>query len=314
MTNKKPRDGATSPNVAESEVSARSQAVWLEEHKEERAKPLPDEPISLAIAENDRLRSRYVRHLIREADSRTKGTAAVPPRVLVQFWDDAKAVPADVRECMDSWRPLDEKGFERLLFDDISAGQFIEGNFGRRHSTAFGRCGHPAMRSDYFRLCFIMKMGGFYVDADDVYHGGDFEAYFRDDRLKLQPLCYAISSDSMVDAADFLTDPLDVPDLIYYFNNNPLIAPLGHPVIRLALERSTKLLLSQADGSRDPQSTTGPGNLTASLVQHAIESEGTNEAPDFVILADWDTVAVSRWPLQYRNDERNWRRWVSRNA
>jgi hypothetical protein len=26
-------------------------------------------------------------------------------------------------------------------------------------------------------------------------------------------------------------------------------------------------------------------------------------------LPDWDEVATSRWPLSYRDDERNWRHW-----
>ncbi len=268
-----------------------------------------------SIAEDDRLRSKYVRHLILEDDTcMHQSTTSVPPHILVQFWDDAKAIPADVRECIDSWRPLDEQGFERLLFDDDSAGQFIAEYFSQRHLAAFERCLHPAMRSDYFRLCFIMKKGGFYVDADDVYQGGNHEAWFRDNRLRLQPLCYDISTDSMVDTADFLTNPPDLPNLIFYFNNNPLIAPPGHPVIHIALERSTQLLLNQASDLRDVQSITGPGNLTASLVRHAIESGSKGDARDFAFLADWGLVSVSRWPLQYRSDERNWRLWKGRNG
>ena len=28
-----------------------------------------------------------------------------------------------------------------------------------------------------------------------------------------------------------------------------------------------------------------------------------------VELGEWDFISVSRWPLSYRNDERNWRLW-----
>lgn len=118
----------------------------------------------------------------------------------------------------------------------------------------------------------------------------------------------------MVNTADFLTNPCDSPNLIFYVNNNPLIAPAGHPVIRLALERSTQILLTQAGDSWDVQSTTGPGNLTASLVGHAIEFERAGAARDFALLTDWDIVSVSRWPLGYRSDERNWRLWGGRDA
>jgi hypothetical protein len=256
-----------------------------------------------------------MRHLLLQADVATPKVAAIlPPLILVQFWDNAKAIPADVQECIDTWQPLEQLGFERLLFDDDSATQFIADHFGRSGLEAFEHCKHPAMRADYFRLCFMMVSGGFYVDADDVYQGGDCKSWFSDDRLKLQPLCYDLLTDSMVETPDFLFNPPNSPNLIYYVNNNPLIAPPRHPVIHMALERSTHLLLTQAGHARDVQSTTGPGNLTASLVRHAVELNQLNLARDFTILSNWDTVSVTRWPLEYRSDDRNWRLWIRGNA
>ena len=46
------------------------------------------------------------------------------------------------------------------------------------------------MQADYFRLCYLLVEGGFYVDADDVCVGTDIGWLFEDGRLKLQPLCY----------------------------------------------------------------------------------------------------------------------------
>jgi len=274
-----------------------------------------NEHSSSAIVEDDQLRSRYVMRLVEATGTSTYiNASSVLPRVLIQFWDNAKNIPADVQECIDSWQPLDEKDFKRLLFDDTSAKQFIADNFDLSHLMAFERCAHPAMRSDYFRLCFILINGGFYVDTDDVYQGRDCESWFSDDRLKLQPLCYNVSTDSMVDTTDFLTNPEASPDLIYYVNNNPLIAPPRHPVIRMALERSTGILLNQSGGMRDIQSITGPGNLTACLVQHDIESKNNKNKRDFTFLTSWDSVSVSKWPLEYRDDERNWRHWAVGNA
>jgi hypothetical protein len=273
------------------------------------------EPASLIIAEDDELRSQHMRRLIQEDYVYTHYYAhAELPRILVQFWDNAKAIPADVLECIDSWQPLEEVGFERLLFDDSSAKQFIADHFDPRYAAAFERCGHPAMRSDYFRLCFIAIKGGFYVDADDVYRGGNCEHWFLENGLKLQPLCYDIKTDSMVERADYIRNTASSSDLIFYVNNNPLIAPSGHPVILMALERSTQILLDQAGEIRDIQATTGPGNLTACLVRHAIESEHVSRDRDFLLIADWDTVAVSQWPLEYRSDDRNWRLWARRNV
>lgn len=185
------------------------------------------------------------------------------PHVLVQFWDDASAVPDDVRECLESWALLEAAGFERMLFDDTSARHFIEDRFSARHVRAFDRCIHPAMRADYFRLCFMLRVGGLYVDADDEYQGADFEPLIGSCRLYLQALCYDTASDSMVDAA--ATAATAATERIYYVNNNPIITGPGHAVIARALERSTTLLLATREANRDIQSLTGPGNLTASL-------------------------------------------------
>ena len=265
------------------------------------------------IAEHDQRRSEYVRRLHLVDQPPEQGAELTVPRSLVQFWDNTRAIPADVRECMDSWRPLKKQGFSLLLFDDDTARKFIGDHFSARHLEAFGRCEHPAMRSDYFRLCFMMSNGGFYVDADDVYQGGDCDHWFHGNRLKLQPLCYDISTDSMVESKEFLARPAESSDRVYYANNNPLIAPPNHPIIAAALARATRVLLNHVGKMRDIQSLTGPGNLTISLVRYAIGRK-VDQDLGFAFLTDWDALAVSRWPLGYRNDQRNWRLWVDSDA
>ena len=282
-------------------------------HNLDRVHSTSDRLTPVEIAEEHRSRSHYMRRLIQETDSCLRQDVDLLPPVLVQFWDDAKAVPDDVSECLNTWQLLDAQGFERVLFDDDSAERFISEHYGPRHLAAFERCIHPAMRSDYFRLCFIMRRGGIYVDADDAYEGGDLSFLLRDGRLKLQPLCYEISSDSMADPTDYSAKHPDSPDLIFYVNNNPIIAPPRHPLILMALERSTEILLADGVAATDVQSTTGPGNLTACLVRHAIESELAGVDRDFVLLPSWNSMAVSRWPLEYRSDKRNWRLWDGRS-
>ena len=164
------------------------------------------------------------------------------------------------------------------------------------------------MRCDYFRLCFMARNGGFYVDADEVYQDVDCEYLFEDGRLKLQPLCYEMSTDTMVRAGIFTRRHADSPDWIFYVNNNPLIAPPGHPIIWQALARATRTLLEDVDERRDIQSITGPGNLTASLVRHAVARQSSGSR-DFAFLSNWEEISVSRWPLGYRSDQRNWRIW-----
>jgi hypothetical protein len=97
------------------------------------------------------------------------------------------------------------------------------------------------------------------------------------------------------------------PNWIFYFNNNPLIAGPGHPVIERALRQSTSLLeLAGEDAFPEIQTTTGPGNLSKSIVDLGTRS-GDHVEGDLVVLRNWDAFAVSRWPLTHRGDARNWR-------
>jgi mannosyltransferase OCH1-like enzyme len=165
------------------------------------------------------------------------------------------------------------------------------------------------MRSDYFRLCYLADRGGFYVDADDAYQGVDWMPLFRDARLRLQALCYDTLTDSMVDPQRAMTGDGDPSTLIHYVNNNPIIAPARHPVILAALDASTAAILGHDDGPMDIQAMTGPGNLTVALAHYALRRERLGQPIDVEILRSWDAIAVSRWPLSYRDDERNWRLW-----
>lgn len=269
--------------------------------------PLFNDPIG--CAEDDYSRSCYVRSLVQDHRSLPTinlGERSTIPKVIVQFWDNLSRVPKDVKECLDTWKQLAAHGFTRLIFNDRKARRFIFNQFGSTHGEAFDHCYHPAMRCDYFRLCYIMSKGGFYIDADEMYQGLNISHLFDDNRLKLHPLCYDKETGAMISTNVFMKDRQYSPSWIFYFNNNPIIAPSGHSIIRLALERATNILLNSRERP-EIQSTTGPGNLTASLVRHAISLELTGEAQDFLVLSDWESTSISPWPLSYRNDTRNWR-------
>jgi len=259
--------------------------------------------------EDHQARSESVRRLVQNArvfndDSACLGTR--PPKRIVQFWDDATRLPADVKACIESWHPLEELGIDRVLFNAGEAKEFIRRELGRRHEEAYSRCYHPAMQSDYFRLCYIYVEGGCYVDADDVYRGASIDHLFDDGRLKVQPLCYDTSTDEMVRPSVFLQPGAGSASWIFYFNNNPLVAHRAHPIIGRALEAATKAL-ERAKPNELPeiQSTTGPGILTKSIVEHAREVGGIADA--LVVLHRWEDISVSQWPLSYRSDARNWR-------
>lgn len=264
--------------------------------------------------DDDRLRSAFIRQLtlLQLQGDRVLSTHAASrqaeaiPRTLVRYWHDPHRVPADVRRCLDSWEALRGEGFSMQMFDDSSAWAYIAARYGRREVAAFERCRHPAMRSDYLRMCFVLAEGGLYVDADDVLVGAGWSDIFRDGRLKVQALCYDVATAGMVGAAELRRVDLPTEGRIFYVNNNPIAAPAGHPVLRRALNRATDALLSD-DPAPEIQSTTGPGNLTASLAAHAHEALARGFEPDVELLLDWDSAAETCWDLTYRADERNWR-------
>lgn len=269
------------------------------------------ESIAILRSEEDSFRSSFVRNLIRGPINLRfddQGTRASIPRNIVQFWDDSVEVPDDVNVCMGSWQILSGAGFALASFDDLSARRFVADKLESRHLKAFDACYHPAMRSDYFRLCYIGLHGGCYVDADDVYGGKSVDGLFDDGHLKLQPLCYDILSGAMVPPEAFTRPDMDSENWIFYFNNNPLIGPPGHPIVLRALERSTSLLNAISAGELpEIQSTTGPGNLTASVVAQALSCHESYANLALTVLLDWEQFATTVWPLSYRVDARNWR-------
>jgi len=259
--------------------------------------------------EDHQTRSDFVRELvqrIRDDDVMPAALSTETPRTIVQFWDDLNQLPADVRECIQSWRKLETQGFELLLFDDDGARDFIARKLSLRYEAAYSKCYHPAMRSDYFRLCYILIEGGCYLDADDVYNGSAIDHLFGDSRLRIQPLCYDISTNQMIPPSIFTEPGANATSWIFYFNNNPLLAARGHPIVKQALARATEALERPASGELpEIQSTTGPGNLTKSVFDHATEHGDIEET--LLVLCGWEDVATSRWPLSYRRDTRNWR-------
>lgn len=259
--------------------------------------------------ERHRARSSFVRGLVQRS-SGSAVTSSVfarkPPKRIVQFWDDLDRLPGDVSECIETWRKTEDQGVERLLFDKHQAREFIHRRLGPRHKGAYDKCYHPAMQSDYFRLCYILVEGGCYIDADDVYDGSPIQHLFSDGRLKIQPLCYDMATNMMVAPSLFTKPGANAGSWIFYFNNNPLIAGSGHPLIDRALAQAT-LSLEKAvtNGLPEIQSTTGPGNLTKSIFDAATESREIKQT--LLVLRDWENIAKNRWDLSYRNDSRNWR-------
>lgn len=85
------------------------------------------------------------------------------PKVIVQYWDQ-EVIPDDVSSLMLSWK-RQHSGYEYVLFNKTSARSFIKKNCGKEGLSIFDAANIPAMRSDIFRLAYILHHGGVYIDA-----------------------------------------------------------------------------------------------------------------------------------------------------
>lgn len=258
--------------------------------------------IEYDLAINDAQRkSEYMWQLIKMDTS--KVDQAIIPKQIVQFWDNCD-IPEDVRACMNTWKRFSKKGIGYILFDKLSAKKFIADNYPSKYVKAYDNCIHPAMQSDYFRLCYIMVKGGAYIDADDVCLISDIQELFKVGNLMVQTLCYDLDANEMVDSSVAYASEF-VKNRIYYVNNNPLIAPPNNAVIKRALEVATSNLLERNYTIKDFQSIAGPGNLVNGILWNAIVK---NNVP-VKFCSSWDMIAVSQWFLRYRKTKSNWRLW-----
>jgi hypothetical protein len=78
-------------------------------------------------------------------------------------------------------------------------------------------------------------------------------------------------------------------------------------VIARALCHATRLLELAGDGDLpEIQMATGPGNISKSIFDLGTRTSGDIDSK-IVALKNWDSLAISKWPLSYRGDARNWR-------
>lgn len=186
------------------------------------------------------------------------GAASVPPAParlpLLQFWHDREP-PADVRAVMQSWPRLNP-ALEPARFDGATARTFLAAEGGSDLVALFDACHHPAMQADLFRLVFLHRHGGLYVDADERCRRPVPDLIGRVRNLAIAAPC----SD----------------ELPYYVNNAILLAEAGSPVLALALVEARRGIAASLAAGRRPSiwNHTGPGALTRAIARHAAAGGG----------------------------------------
>lgn len=266
----------------------------------DRLRPyMTDREVSRIVAEAGCSKRRISARIISPlcvALERAAADENVPPsqqnvsRRILQFWDQ-KSIPPDVENCMASWRAIPNA--DHVVFDESTAREFIKAEYETRHLEAYDLCNHPAMKSDLFRLAYLYRNGGVYVDADDIYQGTKIDRLFEDGLFRLRSIA-------------FTTSPSEPPATIY--NNNPIFCTANDEVLRKALERATMILLSL--GKREYYNVlviTGPLNLSIAVYATALDCVASGSDFRFNPIIGWDEVAKKHQGLEYQRTTRNWR-------
>jgi mannosyltransferase OCH1-like enzyme len=176
-------------------------------------------------------------------------------------------------------------------FSEASASDFILLNFGEKAAKAFELCHHAAMKSDYFRLSYLYKNGGVYVDADD---------------RCLKPIDPIIANLATTNLIASVTD--DFPG---YVHNWFLAANPGSQVLGMALAQATNDIIDSEGRTPRPDiwQTTGPGLITRCIAAVCARS-GINVDKEvrLMTLAQYRNFVQEQLSLSYKNSvEGNWR-------
>lgn len=194
---------------------------------------------------------------------------------LFQFWD--KDIPDAVSELV---RGVAEANatLNYLLFDDESAEEFIQAEFGSDTVKLYRSCAIPAMRADLFRYCFLERRGGVYIDADFPAVGS------------MEPLVTAGWKGCLYNRERGLTNSM------MYFRDPE--NPLAQKILQVALYNITNRT------SNNVWQVTGPNVLQSIYADKANKElfDGIHmvEEEEF---ARYFKLAVS---LDYKNDDSHW--------
>ena len=210
------------------------------------------------------------------------------PFRIVQFWDSENP-PPEVLEAMGTWHNAHPE-LEHLVFNEHSAREYLLRHYGIEAAAAFDSCHHAAMKSDLFRVAFLARDGGVYVDADEIC------------RRPLYPLLRELSPAGFIAAMS--------ADAVPYVYNAFLMATPGFPILRDAFQRmlSDLLRLKQAGARADIWHTTGPGQMTRAVARYLTEETNPADYVHLLTRSQYSSYSTEDAAMPYKQTSKgNWR-------
>lgn len=205
---------------------------------------------------------------------------ATPP-AFFQFWD--RNPPTDITAEMDRWQAAARGCYES--YDDRSAGAFITQHIGKREAALYASCPHPAIKSDYFRLCRLAVHGGIYVDADARMRKGF--PVFAEGIGQQTVIWFRTSTPAMA------------------ISNGFIAAPAGAPLIVETLAEASRILTSGTPAHVFEHA--GPTVLTKTALRlfRAQKLGAVTTLTDRQVA----TEVMTQIDASYKDDLRNWHLW-----
>jgi hypothetical protein len=221
------------------------------------------------------------------------GSARIPRRVM-QYWD--RNPPPQISQLIARTAEVcARQGVEHVLFDEASAREMLVREGADLALRAYDAAIHPAMKCDVFRLFWLHRVGGHYVDADIV----------------LRPGCAPLF-DQPGEVLVFQWDSKGLSNLCNWLIGG---AP-AHPAMAAALQATAESVLRAC--TTDPQqalknilNVSGPGIFTRSvgswLAAHA-QAAATVQIQTVSFAHRMIQIGPEylKSPLGYKTDERHW--------
>ncbi|AOY97560.1 hypothetical protein BKK79_37110 (plasmid) [Cupriavidus sp. USMAA2-4] len=238
------------------------------------------------------LAAQQARGALRPFDDGAAASAPAPgphqPLALVQYWDSADP-PEEVRQALSSWAAANPR-LRHTVFCDARARDYLHTHYGADAVAAYDWCHHPAMKSDLFRLAYLARDGGVYVDADEFC------------RRPLLPLLAELDTVEFIAARS--------ADVAPYLYNAFLLARPGSGIVAHALELMLDGLARARHARHHPDiwHATGPGVLTRAVAGLLVADPAVSARVLLLTKGQYESFSEERDTMAYKQTvDGNWR-------